>query len=128
HGARGFDNGVVEKYRARQESRTRATGDSTAEQHHREDSGARAEEGEVSAEPQLHPGDVRQRDADFHSGFDALPDLRARDHRRPVLLMLDLLLLYLRPPARSWECDEHLSGDRGIAQQLRKYSQNAEGA
>ena len=41
-----------------------------------------------------------------------------RDHRRPVLLALHLLVLHLRPAAGAGQHHQHLPRDRGVAQEL----------
>ena len=69
----------------------------------REDPQARAEEGQVHPQPELHPGHVGQPAAHVHSVHDAVPDLHAEDHGRAVLLAAHLFVLHLRTDAGAGE-------------------------
>ena len=68
--------------------------------------------------PELHPGDGGQRAAHLDPLPDALPDLYAADHGRPVLLAVHLLVLHLRAAPGAGDGDQHLPRDRGVARSL----------
>ena len=55
-GARRLDDRVAAEHRAGEEPRARTAGDRAAQRDDRQDPDAGAEEGEVPAQPQLHPG------------------------------------------------------------------------
>ena len=61
-----------------------------------QDPEAGVEEGPLSEEPELHPGDRGEPASHEHHVSDALPDLHARHHGRPVLFAVHLLVLHLR--------------------------------
>ena len=86
---------------------------------------ARAEEGALHPQPELHPGHHGQRAAHQHPVPDALPDLHAGDHGRPVLLALHLLVLHLRPAAGARQHHQRLPRDRGVAEELRRHPGDA---
>ena len=76
----------LREHRAGQEPRARAAGDRAPERHDRQDPAASSSRRcSYLQEPQLHPGHRRQLSPDEHHVPDAVPDLHARDHRRPVL-------------------------------------------
>jgi hypothetical protein len=60
HRAGGFDNRIAAQYRIGEEFGPGSSGSWTAEWHHRQDPKAGTEEGEVLAQPELHPGNGSQ--------------------------------------------------------------------
>jgi ATP-binding cassette subfamily B protein len=74
-----------------------------------------AEEGPLPAQPQFRAGHRCERAQDEHHVPDALPDLRAGDHRGAVLLAVHLLVLHFRAAAGAGKRHEHVPGDRGLA-------------
>ena len=54
-----------------------------------------------------------------HHVPDALPDLHARHHGRPVLLAVHLLVLHFRAAPGAREHHQHLSRNRSVAQRVR---------
>ena len=126
-GAGRLDDRVAAKHRAGEEPRPGPAGDRAAQQHDRQDSEARAEEGEVPAQPQLHSGHGGQFSPDEHPVPDALPHLHARHHGRTVLLALDLLVLHLRPAAGARQHHQHLPRDRSLAGRVRGHPADADG-
>src|SRR5262249_26054621 len=82
--------GIPAEHRTRESPRSRATGDQSAEQHHRKNPATRIEESEVPSQPQFRPGNLCERAADIHLGIDVVSDLHARDYGWTVLLVLDL--------------------------------------
>ena len=99
-----------------------------AERDDRQDPEARAEEGPLPAQPELHPGHGGEPAAHQHHVPDALSDLHARDHRRPVLLAVHLLVLHLRAAAGARQRHQHLPRDRSVAERLRGHPADPEGA
>ena len=83
---------------------------------------------QLPAQPQLHPGHVGELAAHEHHVPDALPDLHARDHGRPVLLAVHLLVLHLRAAAGARQRHQHLPRDRSVAERLRGHPADPEGA
>ena len=63
-----------------------------------------------------------------HPVPDAVPDLHAGHHGRPVLLALHLLVLHLRPAAGAGQHHQRLPRDRGVAEELPGHSGHAGGA
>ena len=126
--AGGLDDRIASQHRAGQKPRAGTAGDRTAEQHHREDPEAGTEEGEVSAEPELHSGHRGEFSPDEHPLPDALPHLYPRYHGGSVLLAVDLLVLHLRTAAGARQHHQHLPRDRGIAECLREHPADPERA
>ena len=71
-------------------------------------------------------GTCGQLPAHEHPLPDALSDLHARHHGRPVLLVVDLLVLHLRPAAGVGQRHQHLPRDRSFAEHLRGHSADPE--
>ncbi len=82
HGAGRFDDRVAAQHRAGQEPGPGPAGSGAAQQHHRSDPAARAEESALPPQPEFRAGHLRQRASDEHPVPDALPDLQAGDHGR----------------------------------------------
>ena len=127
-GAGRLDHRVAAQHRAGEEPGPRAAGNRPPQRHDRQDPEAGAEEGPLPAQPELHPGHLGQPAAHQHHVPDALPDLHARDHRRPVLLAVHLLVLHLRAAAGTRQRHQRLPRDRSVAERLRDDPADSEGA
>ena len=123
-----IDDRVAPQHRTGEEPGTGAAGDRAFECDDRQDPGPRAAKGALPEEPELHPGHRGQFPADEHPVPDALSDLRAADHRRPVLLAVHLLVLHFWTAAGTRQRHQHLPRDRGVAGELRGHPANAQGA
>ena len=86
------------------------------------------EEGALPAQPELHPGHLREPAAHLDPVPDALPDLHAAHHRRAVLLAVHLFVLHLRTAAGTGQRDQRLSRDGSVAEELRDHPEPAAGA
>jgi ABC-type multidrug transport system fused ATPase/permease subunit len=96
--------------------------------HHGEDPRTRAQESEVSAQPQFRAGHLRECDADEPLVHDDLYDFQTGDHRRAVLLAMDLFVFHFRAAAGSGQRHQHLSRDGSFTGEPGKYFEHAEGA
>ncbi len=128
HGARRRDHRITAQYRAGEEPRAGAAGDRPAQRDHRQDPQPGAQEGALSAEPELHSGHLRELAAHIDSVPDAVPDLYAAHHGGAVLFAVDLLVLHLRSAAGTGQRDQRLPRDGGIAEQFRDDPGPAAGA
>ncbi len=124
HGAGRIDHRIPAQYRAGEEPWAGPAGDRSPQLHHRENSETGIEKGPLSAQPEFHPGDLRQHAADLDPLPDALPDLHAAHHRGAVLFAVHLLVLHLRPAAGTRKRGEYLSRDRGVAGEFRDHPRN----
>src|SRR6266576_2870518 len=126
-GIGGIDNRVAAQHRVGEEPWPRRPGSGAAQRDDGEDPQARAEEGEVHQEPELHPGHVRQSPAHADPVYDAVPDFHPEDHRRAVLLTALLFVLHFRPDAGAGQHYQRISGDRSLTREFQEDSGDAKG-
>src|ERR1700730_4635364 len=113
-----IDDGVVAQYRVGEESGTGPSGSGAPQWSHGENSQTRTQESEVPAEPELCPGDSRERVAHHYFVPHALFDFPPGDYDRAVFLAYDLFVFHLYSATGTGKRDQHLSRDGSVACEL----------
>src|SRR5256885_1128728 len=85
---------------------------------HGENSQTRTQESEIPAEPELYPGDSRERVAHQYFVPHALFDFPPGDYDRAVFLAHDLFVFHVYSATGTGKRDQHLSRDGSVACEL----------